>query len=50
MEKTNSDIIIYKMQDGEIKIETRLEDETFCSYPKVGILKHLNFKLTQKFI
>ena len=28
MEKTNSDIIIYQIQDGEIKIETRLEDET----------------------
>ena len=28
MEKTNSDILIYQIQDGEIKIETRLENET----------------------
>ncbi len=28
MEETSSDIIIYQVHDGEIKIETRLEDET----------------------
>ena len=28
MEETSSGIIIYQVRDGEIKIETRLEDET----------------------
>ena len=28
MEETISDIIIYQVHDGDIRIETRLEDET----------------------